>query len=917
MTDGAEPDATLPGPVAGTDVPEGSALPDGGVPPIEPRVSVVIICFNDEERLGEAIRSAQDQSLPDIEIIVVDHGSTDGSVSVARAAADLDRRIRIIDLGSNEGKPGRPINAGISAARAPWVTVFGSDDLLRPRACEHLLGAAEETGADLVVGSLQRVNMETGETTRWMPSVSLRSRVVEDLAQFPEVIRDTTGGGKLYNTDFVRRHGLTFPEDIYYQDQVFTLEYYASARRVAIVSYFVLDWRHWPDGRPSVTQRRTTVENLSDRFAANERIDAYLRREGREDLLGLKQRKFLQHDLSIHVKDLALASPEYREQLVARTRQYTEEFLPEAFVGLPLNKALMLNCLRAGRLDDAERVATTPYNRIASQWRRHEESGRHYVTPPWAAAGTDPVFEVTRYRLSAIPQRFRSARAEISWTAATRGFDLEMVVESPDRELGRFRGHAEVCLMDGDRGTRRFVSLRRRRSGAGRARFTGSVTVGELDDAFGEEPGEVTMIGQFHRGSADQWSITLHPVDPDGAPDGISAGPWSADVGDDDVVLRRIPGQPATARRRFHAPLLVPGPDAAKTMTLAEAREFLSESEIEPRPDHVFFESFAGRRVADGPLQVSQALHRRNRKIHQTWSCNAWSLLDVPDHASPAPLLSRRYMQELAAAKVWVDNGWLPFRPGGRRKLVQLWHGVPFVRLPERERRPRWSAVIASGEDFERWLDAPYPEGFTYQPFGAPRIEPLVDPRADRRRQDLRRSWGLADRTVVYFSPILRDGDVSTEYRQPDLHHMAQALGDRFFWIHREHDDDATGRRAGSIPDDLRWFAATVSGRVDVTDYLLLADVLVTDYASVTTDFGHVGRPVVHYVPDLRFAEDVSPGTNLHLLEDSAGPVVADDDELAKVLLAGPENRSRAFARKFAPWDSARSTAQLLEWLAL
>lgn len=907
MTVGADPDPT-PAADGGDTVPDEAPREQQPVP-TDPRVCVVIICFNDEERLGEAIRSAQEQSLSDIEIVVVDHGSTDDSVAVAQAAAEGDPRIRVLPLGDNEGKPGRPINAGIAAARAPWVTVFGSDDLLRPRACEHLLRAAEETGADLVVGSLQRVNMETGETTRWMPAVSLRNRVIEDLAQFPEIIRDTTGGGKLYNTEFVARHSLTFPEDIYYQDQVFTLEYYAAAARVAVISYFVLDWRHWPAGRPSVTQRRTTVENLADRFSANERIDSYLRREGRDDLLALKQRKFLQHDLSIHVKDLALATPEYREQLVSRTTAYTADFLPGAFVGLPLNKALMVNCLRAGRLADAEQVATTPYNRIASQWRRIEEAGRLYVVPPWHEATADPVFEVTRYRLPAVPQRFRSARAQIAWRATAKGFDLELVVSSPDKEVSRFRGSAEVCLLDGEQGKRCFVSLRRRRTPAGHARFTGSVTIAELDDAFGSDPASVSMIGQFHRGDVDQWSITLHPDD--SAP--VVAGPWAVTPGTDDVILSRDPAVPVAGRRRVAD--FIPGPDAATVLTMAEAREFLSETDIEPDPQRVFFESFAGRRIADGPLQVSAALRRRSRKVDQTWACNAWSLLDVPDYATAAPMLSRRYLTELARAKVWVDNGWLPFRPAGRHKLVQLWHGVPFVRLPERERRPRWSVVIASGEDFERWLDAPFPEGFTYQPFGAPRVAPLLDARAERRRRDLRRSWGLADRTVIYYSPILRDGEVATDYRQPDLQHMARALGDRFFWIHREHDDDATGRRVSSIPDDLRWFAATVSGRVEVSDYLLMADVLVTDYASVATDFGHVGRPVVHYVPDREFTETVSPGTNIHLADHSAGPVVADDDELATVLLAGPDNRSRRFAQRFAPWDSARSTAQLLDWL--
>lgn len=887
----------------------------GDVPAPEPRVSVVIICFNDEARLLEAIASAQEQSLADIEIIVVDHGSTDASVAVAEAAAERDPRIRVVALPDNDGKPGRPINAGIAAAQAPWVTVFGSDDLLRPRACEHFLRTAEETGADLVVGSLQRINMETGETTRWMPSVSLRNRVVEDLAQFPEVIRDTTGGGKLYNTAFVREHGLSFPEDIYYQDQVFTLEYYATARRVAVLSYFVLDWRHWPSGRPSVTQRRTTVENLSDRFTANERIDEFLTRENRQDLLVLKQRKFLQHDLSIHVKELADATPEYRQMLVERTTAYTDGFQPEALVGLPLNKSLMLNCLRAGRLTEAEQVATVPYNRIASQWSRTTDGSRLFVSPPGQPTGADPVYEVTRYRLPDIPDRFRSTRAEITTAPEPYGFAVTIVIESPDRPVTRFRGRAELALMDTGRGTRRFVSLRRRRSRRpGTVRFTGRVRYQDLDETFGGEPGPITLLGQFHRDAPDQWSITLHPTEPPGqltAPGSL----WRADVDENDTVLHRAPGPLRQTTRRFRTPTTVPPVSAADVFSLSEARQFLADFEGEPEPDRVFFEAFAGRRIGDGPLQVSQALHRRSRKTRQVWSCNGWSLLDVPEYAIATPHFSREYLTELATAKIWIDNGWLPFRPGGRRKLVQLWHGVPFVRLPEQDRRPRWSAVISSGESFQHWLDAPFSEGFTYQPFGAPRTDPLLSAAAGKRRAELRRSWGLEGRTVVLFSPVLRDGEVSAEYRQPDLQRLAADLGDDFFWIHREHDDDATGRRATGIPDDLRWFAATVSGRIDMSDYLLMADILVSDYASVITDFGLTGRPVVHYVPDRTFAEQTSPGTNIRLAEHAAGPVVGDDGELARVLRQGPVVESPAFAARFAPWDAQLSSELLLEWL--
>ena len=172
-----------------------------------PAVTVVIICYNDETRLPKAIRSAQRQTLAEIEIKVVDHGSTDGSAQVARDAAAEDPRIEVIALGENEGKPGRPINAGIAAATAPWVVVVGSDDILRRRGCETLLAAAERSDADVVIGGVRRVDMDTREAVRWMPSVTLRSRVVKDLAQFPDLIRDTIGGFKLYRTQFLRDNG--------------------------------------------------------------------------------------------------------------------------------------------------------------------------------------------------------------------------------------------------------------------------------------------------------------------------------------------------------------------------------------------------------------------------------------------------------------------------------------------------------------------------------------------------------------------------------------------------------------------------------------------------------------------------------------------------------------------------------------
>lgn len=264
-------------------------------------------------------------------------------------------------------------------------------------------------------------------------------------------------------------------------------------------------------------------------------------------------------------------------------------------------------------------------------------------------------------------------------------------------------------------------------------------------------------------------------------PERQSLPPWTVVRNDDDTLLQREPGDPTP--RRFEAlRRTTPAhsdPRLAEILTLAEARAYLRDSDLDPRLDRFFFESFAGRRIADGPLAVSRRLleRRRRKRPRQFWSCTPWAQLDVPGYAVPAPRFSVKYLDALAESAVWFDNGWLPFRPGPGRRLVQLWHGTPLVRLPvEEDRRPPWHSVVSSGPYFESCLETAWPaKSFTFIPSGAPRTDPLLEPTAARRRARLRESWGLTDRTVVFFRPVLRSGSVANTYRPvPDLQLVAQ-----------------------------------------------------------------------------------------------------------------------------------------------
>lgn len=94
-----------------------------------PRIAVIIPAYNRASVLGRAIDSVLAQEFADFELIVVDDGSSDGTLEVARACDDP--RVRVIELGRNRGANAAR-NAGIRAAAAPLLAFLDSDDSYLP-----------------------------------------------------------------------------------------------------------------------------------------------------------------------------------------------------------------------------------------------------------------------------------------------------------------------------------------------------------------------------------------------------------------------------------------------------------------------------------------------------------------------------------------------------------------------------------------------------------------------------------------------------------------------------------------------------------------------------------------------------------------------------------------------------------------
>ncbi|MCZ2825596.1 MULTISPECIES: glycosyltransferase family 2 protein [unclassified Modestobacter] len=125
-------------------------------------ISVVLPVYNDEAHLADAIDRVLGQEGVDVELVVVDDGSTDRSRAIARAAADRDPRVRFVPLPENGGVA-RARERGVREATADWIWFVDSDDSWPSDAAAQLLAAALASPDTDVVVAGARATFESGK----------------------------------------------------------------------------------------------------------------------------------------------------------------------------------------------------------------------------------------------------------------------------------------------------------------------------------------------------------------------------------------------------------------------------------------------------------------------------------------------------------------------------------------------------------------------------------------------------------------------------------------------------------------------------------------------------------------------------------------------------------------------------------
>jgi CDP-glycerol glycerophosphotransferase len=315
-----------------------------------PRISVVVPFFNNEDLLGDCLNSIAAQTFGDLEVIMVDDGSTDGSAAIAAARAAADPRFTLLQVPN--GGPGYARNRGVERARGMYLAFVDADDALPAHAYARLLHVLENSGSDFVSGNVQRIG-PLGITQSALHAKAIKSRKTgTHISKTPALFYDVSVWNKLFRKSFWDMHGLVFPEGIVWEDLHLITRAHVLARAVDVITDPIYFWRERGAGALSITQSRTNISNYTDRINVLLFIDAFLRSHKPASMVREHQRKALDNDVWLYVGELGRTSPRFNAEFMRLTRAYLAQVDKRVFRRLPSGHRLAYYLILHDRLDE-------------------------------------------------------------------------------------------------------------------------------------------------------------------------------------------------------------------------------------------------------------------------------------------------------------------------------------------------------------------------------------------------------------------------------------------------------------------------------------------------------------------------------------------------------------------------------------
>ena len=239
-----------------------------------PKVSIIIPAYNTEKYIFKCLMSLVKQTLKEIEIIVVDDGSTDNTLQAIKEFAKYDKRI--IAISQPNLRQGAARNNGTRLAKGEYIGFVDSDDWVDEEYYEKLYIAAKKYNSDIALATNVRVG--NGKTKNRLDIQ--KEEVVttlQDKFDINNQWKNECPTNKIYRISMLKNNNITWPEGVYCEDKMFTTQavYYAnSVVTVPDVHYY---YYRRPDSTVNNTSKEHMKKKIADRNAARRDVIQFLK----------------------------------------------------------------------------------------------------------------------------------------------------------------------------------------------------------------------------------------------------------------------------------------------------------------------------------------------------------------------------------------------------------------------------------------------------------------------------------------------------------------------------------------------------------------------------------------------------------------------------------------------------------------
>ena len=237
-------------------------------------VSIIIPVYNVAPYLRETLDSVVNQTYKDLEIIIVDDGSNDGSSAICEEYASADKRIKLIHQ-SNKGLSGAR-NTGLEHATGDYVSFIDSDDSVSSVFIEYMVNAMYFSSASIAVCRLAII--ETSGSMKGVAASSEIPAISAGLFERADVLRllvEEQMNVNVCNKLFKRElwSDIRFPEGRVYEDAIATFKLFNKAERVVLVDESFYNYRQRTD---SITAS-VSMDNINDCILAHNSVSEFIR----------------------------------------------------------------------------------------------------------------------------------------------------------------------------------------------------------------------------------------------------------------------------------------------------------------------------------------------------------------------------------------------------------------------------------------------------------------------------------------------------------------------------------------------------------------------------------------------------------------------------------------------------------------